>query len=118
MEDVFAHIVISGVPVEGLVIALLQNCVALLKCKQQNLILRGKTEAIREYNVRSPLHKQIKNLKISQLCFKKTHIRGTPVLKHSKNMAELDLQSKASFPFWLHSNVLAKLSLHLLHTLV
>lgn len=47
-----------------------------------------------------------------------THIRGTPVLKHSKNVAELDLKRKASFPFWLNCNVLTKLALHLLHTLI
>ena len=46
-----------------------------------------------------------------------THIRGTPVLKHSKNVAKLDLKRKASLPFWLYRNVLTKLALHLLHTL-
>lgn len=47
-----------------------------------------------------------------------THVRGTPVLKHSKNVAELDLKRKASFPFWLYCNVLTKLALHLLHALI
>lgn len=47
-----------------------------------------------------------------------THIRWAPVLKHSKNVAELDLQSKASFPFWFHCNVLTKLPLHFLHALM
>ena len=43
MEDVLAHVVVSGLPVEGLVIALHQGFVALFKCKQQDLILRGQT---------------------------------------------------------------------------
>lgn len=43
MEDVLAHVVVSGLPMEGLIIALHQDCVALFKCKQQDLILRGET---------------------------------------------------------------------------
>lgn len=46
-----------------------------------------------------------------------THMRGTPVLKHSNNMTQLDLQRKPSFPLRLHCNVLPKLTLHLLHAL-
>lgn len=45
MEDVLAHVVISGFPVEGLVIAFHQDFVALFKAKQQELILVG-TQAI------------------------------------------------------------------------
>lgn len=45
MEDVLAHVVISGFPVEGLVIALHQDFVALFKAEQQELIL-VETQAI------------------------------------------------------------------------
>lgn len=41
MEDVLAHVVVGGFPMEGLVIALHQDFVALFICKQQDLILRG-----------------------------------------------------------------------------
>lgn len=43
MENVLAHVVVSGLLVEGLVIALHQDFVALFKCKQQDLILREQT---------------------------------------------------------------------------
>lgn len=43
MEDVLAHVVVSWLPMEGLVIALHQDFVALFKCKQQDLLLRGQT---------------------------------------------------------------------------
>ena len=43
MEDVLAHVVVSGLPTEGLVTALHQDFVALLKCKQQDLVLKGQT---------------------------------------------------------------------------
>lgn len=43
MEDVFAHVVVGGFPSEGLVIALHQELMALFKCKQQDLILKGQT---------------------------------------------------------------------------
>lgn len=40
MKDVFAHVEVSGLLTEGLVGALGQNCVALLKRKQQDLLLK------------------------------------------------------------------------------
>lgn len=43
MEDVLAHVVVSCLPTEGLVIALHQDFVALFKCKQQDLVLKGQT---------------------------------------------------------------------------
>lgn len=41
MEDVFAHVVVRGLFMEGLVVALHQDCVALLKGEQQELNLKG-----------------------------------------------------------------------------
>lgn len=43
VEDVLQHVVVSGLPMEGLVIALHQDFVALFKCKQQDLVLKGQT---------------------------------------------------------------------------
>lgn len=39
MNDVLAHIVVISLFVEGLIIALHQDLVALFKCKQQDLLL-------------------------------------------------------------------------------
>lgn len=44
MEDVLAHVEVSSFTMEGLVIALHQNFVALFKCQQQDLILEGRHE--------------------------------------------------------------------------
>ena len=44
MENVLAHVVVSSLSLEGLVIALHQDFVALFKCKQQDLILGGATK--------------------------------------------------------------------------
>lgn len=43
VEDVLYHGVVNGLSVEGLVIALHQDFVALFKCKQQDLHLKGQT---------------------------------------------------------------------------
>lgn len=43
MEDVLAHVVVSGLSMEGLVIALHQDFVALFKRKQQDLVLNKQT---------------------------------------------------------------------------
>lgn len=42
MEDVLAHVEVSSFILEGLVIALHQDFVALFKCQQQDLILEGR----------------------------------------------------------------------------
>lgn len=41
VEDVLAHVVVSSFSLEGLVIALHQDFVALFKCEQQDLVLGG-----------------------------------------------------------------------------
>lgn len=41
MEDVFAHVEVYRLLTEGLVVTSGQNCVALFKRKQQDLLLRG-----------------------------------------------------------------------------
>lgn len=45
IDDVLAHVVVSGLSVKRLVIALHQNLVALFKCKKQDLVLGEQREA-------------------------------------------------------------------------
>lgn len=42
IEDVFAHVVVSGLPLEGLIIALHKEAVTLFICQKQDLILGGR----------------------------------------------------------------------------